>query len=400
VPSSRQRNGSSRGSKSANPQNPTAPPKPTDKQIRAFFRELKQLLDRIDRATNHYQVLAVDRLAATGEIKMAYLRAVAFLHPSYFEISVALPTSLIPQIDQAFEKISRAFAVLVSFNRRIEYDNTLVKEMSAAADEVYSEQRTAEIPTEFGVIVADEAADEADHKAAASPDDPPNWIKNRRKFERFKLTMPVKVTGYDSKFGRWHELTQTLDVSQTGARVRMRRRVQLGMVLNLALPLPSNLRHSSHLGSTYNVYALVRRVEPPKSGLRTVGFEFLDEKPPEGYLDKPWGTFDPTAWTGVERRRWPRENRSEAVWIEYFTETMKCLGREIARTENMSPQGMRVVHLKIAPNDFDVIRVSTPSRSLQRFAVVCNRYVGPDKFERLCLRIIGEDWPLEKPTRT
>ena len=395
--SSRQRN-PPQGANTTNLPSRPALPKPTEKQIRAFFRELKQLLDRVERANTYYQVLGVDRLAATGEIKVAYLRAVAFLHPSYFEIAVSIPSSLIPQIDEAFERVSRAFAVLVSFNRRVDYDNTLLKEMTVAADEAYIEHRTGDLPTEYCAIAAETLQEEASpansQREGATTGEPVLAIKNRRRSERFKLTIPVKITGYDNKFGRWHELTQTLDVSQMGAKVRMRRRVQLGMVVNLALPLPTNLRHGGAPGSTYTVYALVRRVEPPKGGLRTIGLEFLDEKPPEGYVERPWDTFDPGAWTGVERRRWPRENRSQAVWLEYFTESMKCLGREIARTENISKQGMRIVHLKNAPSGFDIIRISTPSRRLQRFAVVCNRYVGADRFERLCLRIIGEEWPL------
>jgi curved DNA-binding protein CbpA len=393
--SSRQKNPPLKNPKAASPARPS-PPKPTEKQLRAFFRELKQILDRVERATSHYQVLGLDRLAASGEIKMGYLRSVAFLHPSYFEIAVAIPASLMPQIDEAFEKVSQAFAVLVSFNRRVEYDNTLIKEMGEAADEVYSELRTGDLPTEYGAIALEALQRESgtDQSAATPEAQSEETGKNRRRSERFKLTIPVRITGYDSKFGRWHELTQTLDVSQLGAKVRMRRRVLLGMVVNLALPLPSNLRHGGDDGSTYNVYALVRRVEPTKGGLRTVGFEFLGEQPPDGYMEKPWGTFEPSIWTGVERRRWPRENRSQAVWIEYFTDSMECLGREIARTENMSCQGMRIVHLKQAPSGFDVIRVSTPSRGLQRFAVVCNRYTGLDKFERLCLRIIGEEWPM------
>jgi curved DNA-binding protein CbpA len=354
----------------------------------------------VERAGNHYQVLGVDRLAAPGEIKIAYLRSVAFLHPSYFEISVVIPASLVPQIDESFEKVSRAFAVLVSFNRRVAYDTTLVKEMAETADEVYRERRTAELPSEYGAIAEELLAEGSSSDAAPVEEQPVEGIKNRRRSERFKLTIPVRITGYDSKFGRWHELTQTLDVSQTGVKVRMQRKVEPGMVVNLSLPMPANLRHRSHMGSTYSVYALVRRIEPPKSGLRTVGFEFLGEKPPEGYLDKPWATFDPGCWTGTERRRWPRVDISQAVWIEYFTEDMECLGREIARTENMSPQGMRVVHLKLAPPGFEVIRVSTPSRRIQRFAVVCNRYIGGDKFERLCLKVIGEEWPMEKPIHT
>jgi len=46
----------------------------------------------------------------------------------------------------------------------------------------------------------------------------------------------------------------------------------------------------------YNVYTLVRRVEPPRQGVRAIGVEFIGEHPPAGFLDKPWSVFRPRSW--------------------------------------------------------------------------------------------------------
>jgi hypothetical protein len=369
-----------------------SPPAPTEAQQEAFFAELSELLDRIDTATTHYQVLGLDRLAATGEVKIAYLRIVAFLNPSYFDLGLALPATLIPRIDEAFERVSQAYSVLVSFNRRLEYDDTLIRQMTEglSSGEVSSEGNRAELGS---LLAAEPLLAEPDVLEDNGAEEFPSGL-NRRRSERFKLTIPVRVTGYDSRFGRWNELTFTVDVSKTGALVKMRRQVKQGMVVNLLLPLPATLREHNYAGSTYGVYALVRRVEALKGGLRTVGLEFLDEQPPEGYLEKPWGSFEVGSWNGVERRREAREERSEAVWVEYFTKSMECLGRQIARTENISRGGMRIVQLKPAPAEFEVLRISSPNRQLQRFGVVCNRFVGKDQFERLCIRIVADEWPL------
>src|SRR5205085_8827130 len=122
--------------------------------------------------------------------------------------------------------------------------------------------------------------------------------------DRLKLSIPVRVVGTDrAADGKWSEMTETVDVSRTGVRLRMTRPVRYGMVLYLSLPMPAKLRSHGFAGSSYNVYTLVRRIEPPKKGVRVVGLEFIGEHPPPGYLEKPWATFRTRRWTGDERRR-------------------------------------------------------------------------------------------------
>ena len=74
--------------------------------------------------------------------------------------------------------------------------------------------------------------------------------------------MPTRVTGYDKDTGKWDEMSQTINVSRTGVRVRLRHRLQLGHVVQLMLPLPMKLRSHGFYDSTYKVYAIVRRIEP------------------------------------------------------------------------------------------------------------------------------------------
>jgi curved DNA-binding protein CbpA len=347
--------------------------------------------------------LCLDRLAVTGEVKMAYLRAVALLHPSYFGAALTVPEGLVPRIDAAFEKVSRAFSVLVSFTRRVEYD----EELSSGGPGEMRRTITGSLRPVDGSSSqpTQSTAEESFQQWAQSNAEmelPVDDVKlsrspigaERRRHERFRFAIPVRVTGYDRTTGEWHETTQSVDVSKVGVMLRMHRHARHGTVLHLELPLPVRLRDHSYAGSTYSVYAIVRRVEAPKDGARLVALEFLGEQPPDGFLEKPWATFQPNPWAGIERRRWPREERSEAVWVEYFTESMKCQGREVGRTENVSAYGMRV-SVKQPPKEFEVVRVSSPSRAVKRFAALCNRFVGEDGLDRLCLRIIGDRWPIE-----
>jgi twitching motility two-component system response regulator PilH len=131
----------------------------------------------------------------------------------------------------------------------------------------------------------------------------------------------------------------------------------------------------------------VRRVEPTKKGARVVAVEFVGEHPPRGYLDKPWAVFQTKTWAGKDRRRKPRRNCSEVVWLEYFSESMQCIRQEAGRAENISQGGVRIA-VKAAPTEFELVRVTYPDRGTEAVASVRSRYHGKDGFERLCLKFI------------
>jgi hypothetical protein len=215
---------------------------------------------------------------------------------------------------------------------------------------------------------------------------------NRRRCERFKLSVPVHVTGYDRKGGRWHEATRTVDVSRTGALLNLRKRVKRGSVLYLTMPLPVRLRTRDFQDPTYVAYALVRRIETPKGHASAIGVEFLGPHPPEGYLERPWEIFHAERWSGGDRRRADRIEMQVPVLIEYFTESMDCIKQETAITENISRGGLRIIS-RAAPPEIGMVRVNSVSRSFKSFASVCDRFPGDDGNERLCLRLLESEWP-------
>jgi diguanylate cyclase (GGDEF)-like protein/PAS domain S-box-containing protein len=210
---------------------------------------------------------------------------------------------------------------------------------------------------------------------------------NRRRTERFKLAMPTRVTGHDRESGKWEEMTQTINVSRTGVRVRLRRRLKLGNIVHLMLPLPVKLRNHGYYDSIYKVYAAVRRIEPVKGGEQIIGLEFVSEEPPPGFLEKPWAVFQVKKWHGSERRREKRVEKPEIVRIEYLNEEMRAVGDDTVLTENHSRGGMRL-RLQEPPPDFFVVRVYGPGEAEPRIAVVRNRYLGTDNCERLCLSYV------------
>lgn len=213
--------------------------------------------------------------------------------------------------------------------------------------------------------------------------------QERRRDERFNLSMPTRVTGYDRKKGKWDESTQTIDVSRTGVTLRLNRRVRHGSVMQLMLPLPVKLRSFGYYDSTYRVYAIARRVEPLKGERSLIAFEFIGEHPPKGYMEKPWSVFQLKSWMGGERRREERIEKPEVVAVEYLDEHLRNIGRDVVLSENHSRGGMRI-RLQEDPPDFYMIKVTGPASEGERMAIVSNRYIGSDSCERLCLRFVEE----------
>jgi hypothetical protein len=211
---------------------------------------------------------------------------------------------------------------------------------------------------------------------------------NRRRNQRIKMSLPTRVSGYDSSKNKWDEMTQTVDVSRTGVSLRLRKRLRCGNVVYLTLPLPSKLRMHGFSDASFNSYAIVRRVDPLQNGQRVVAFEFIGEHPPKGYVEKPWIIFKPQQWSGLERRRIERLNRMEKVVVEYFDDNFHSLAKEETVTENVSHMGMRL-YVKYAPFEFDLIRVSCVNRQFESLALVRNRYVGKEGLERLCIQFLN-----------
>ncbi len=345
-----------------NNNNRNAPKKAySPEQIMAYELELGDLLERAERATTHYEVLGLDALATTGEVKLAYMRASALLNPSYYSLELPQPKELLPKIDNAFAKVSQAFAVLVNFNRRAEYDDSLFQRAESQPESSIKENEVA------GEIKASE----------------------RRRHQRFELSLPVRVSGYDRKGGKWHEMTQSVDASMTGTALTLSMPVRKGMILSLSMPMPMTLRSHGFFDDTYEVYAIVRRVKRKDEKVSLIGVEFLGEQPPEAYFEKPWGVFQSETLEGEERRKAPRKKQSKPVNIEYLDGKNQLISREDAVAEDISKVGMRVC-VKHAPIEYFIVKVFADKGKFETLAFVTERFRGEDGLERLCLQFVGE----------
>lgn len=378
----------------------------TGKLISAYYLEIEYLLERVEGANTHYQTLGVERSASNEEVILAYQKAVTVLHPSYHKVRAAVPDEMLVRVDQAFKKVSQAFSVLTNSKQRNQYDGQNRAPRSYATLPLDMPKLQPQARTNAPQPKDAEASDKTRVNAEAvqinvAPEMRPVFTRasaheasvERRRCERFKLTVPVLIAGYGCSGGKWQEVTKTIDVSRIGVALRMRTRVKHGLVVHITLPLPTKLRSHGFSEAGYNMYAIVRRVEPLIDGMRVVGLEFIGANPPTDYLHKPWATFRTQKWNGSDRRREPREERAEAVAVEYLDESMQRITREAGVTENVSPGGARVC-VKAAPPEFEFVRITSPNRSFNSLALVRNQWSGTDGFERLCLQFVDQKWPM------
>jgi CheY-like chemotaxis protein len=367
--------------------------------------EVERLLQRIECSTTHYEALGIAPSAILAQVELAHQQALALLRSSQQALSLltrdtrahdADTTStgdLRERIDCAIDRVSHSFCVLSNFKKRVAYDRFVIFGTGSSQSGV-SLASKAEAPPQ----AASEAISSSSNGKAVDADSPGlDADENRRRSHRYELSIAAQVVGHDRKAGRWEERAETIDVSRTGLNMRMRRRVRHGLILHLSLPLPAKLRNYALADATYSVYALVRRVEPSKRGVRVVGVEFIGQHPPASYLEKPWAAFQTRQWAGTDRRRKPRQERTGVVWIEYFTESLQCIAQEAGRMENLSQGGLRAC-VKVAPADFELARISYPDRGIETYAVIRNRYFGKDGLERLCLKFVTHDDLAERAT--
>lgn len=97
---------------------------------------------------------------------------------------------------------------------------------------------------------------------------------DKRRGLRHTITLPVKVAGFDCHNSQWSELAETLNVSSGGVALRLSKKVMIGEILYVELPLPARFQKDIEPSTTYNTYARVRYIEVRESQ-QIVRLQFL-----------------------------------------------------------------------------------------------------------------------------
>ena len=312
---------------------------PSCEELTLHFLELERVIERVGRSSTHYQVLGIERSATRYDIGVAHRHTMSLLNPLDLR-HAALPASLTASIRETLDKVVNAYVVLNNFGSRVEYDNLLVHKAPVPipfsygrmTEKIYSGESHPLSPAPITqAIVPDGPAPSlasaelnaapliaeqsifAEAPLAARAGKETIDIKystnrslftksaedskdaDKRRYQRLKLSIPTYVIGYDHAQGKWTEIAHTLDVSMGGVALQVAKEMPEGAVVHLTIPMPTKLRRHGYSDPTYQVYAIVRRVQTSERDQRVVGVEFLGASPPIGYLKKPWARFQ-TKW--------------------------------------------------------------------------------------------------------
>ena len=97
---------------------------------------------------------------------------------------------------------------------------------------------------------------------------------DRRRTPRLRLQVPLFVRGTDAFGEEFLDLTKTLDISATGARLASSRSLRPNELLSLTIPAPSPSSVGLIPEADGPIQARVRRLQPA-GDVHLVGVEFL-----------------------------------------------------------------------------------------------------------------------------
>ena len=236
----------------------------------------------------------------------------------------------------------------------------------------------------------------------------------RRRKERMRLSLPVRVHCREGAGAEWTEQTRLIDLTPFGAGFTLTRPVDTGRLLHLQMPMPRALRCFDHIEDQYRVYALVRRLKlagEDAAGVQLfeLGVAFIGKHPPQSYKENPatryeinpiregsdlWRTHEQQEGRSFVEVRETRLTMPVEVIVEVLDEHGAVVESEQTVTENISRSGAAVfTSLKIDRGRF--VRLRSARFTLAVLAVVRGRRKGADNIDRLHMEFIDRQWPLE-----
>jgi curved DNA-binding protein CbpA len=118
---------------------------------------LKELFERVSRATNHYQILGVGRNSDQDTLKQTYHKLARRFHPDRFHQDA----SLRGRVEDAFAKIAQAYETLRDKSTRAAYDLKITKEADVRPSPVTETKSDATTTTPRQASSAAERAEES-----------------------------------------------------------------------------------------------------------------------------------------------------------------------------------------------------------------------------------------------
>lgn len=222
-----------------------------------------------------------------------------------------------------------------------------------------------------------------------------------------KTIVQVKESPNDS----WKEVTAVSTVSKNGAGFTLSRRVEVGRLVSLVLPMPLEFRAYDENAELYPVLGLVQHVtESNIDGNVTyqVGVGFVGKEMPESFKNDPTqsyrfsGVAENGLWTITEAnstfkpRKNPRFWRSIELTISQLKRGRDDAAKATARSKDISASGLSVAcNLEVEVGE--KVKIACAAYDFYSIAEVRNRKASKDGRETtLHLQFIDEEFPMNK----
>lgn len=222
-----------------------------------------------------------------------------------------------------------------------------------------------------------------------------------------KTIVQVKETPTEA----WKEVTAVSTVSKNGAGFTLSRKVEVGRLLSLVLPMPTEFRAYDENAELYPVLGLVQHVTETtidgKSAFN-VGVGFVGKEMPESFKKDPKQNYRFSGvganglWTITEAntqfkaRKNPRFWRSIVLTISQMKRSRDDAAKVTAKSKDISSSGLSVacdLNVEIG----EKVKIACPAYDFYSVAEVRNRKLSEDgKGTTLHLQFIDEEFPMNK----
>jgi len=232
-----------------------------------------------------------------------------------------------------------------------------------------------------------------------------------RSTQRLSTDLKTIVQVKESLDEAWKEVTAVSTVSKNGAGFALTRKVEVGRLVSLVLPMPAEFRAYDENAELYPVLGLVQHVtESNIDGKLTyqVGVGFVGKEMPESFKNDPTqsyrfsGVAENGLWTITEAnaqfkpRKNPRFWRSIELTISQMKRGRDDAAKATAKSKDISASGLSVAcDLEVEVGE--KVKVACASYDFYTIAEIRNRKVSKDgKETTLHLQFIDEEFPMNK----
>lgn len=235
-------------------------------------------------------------------------------------------------------------------------------------------------------------------------------ISENRNSERTFTELRTIVRGQTEDGETWKEITNVSTVSQNGASFKLTRPCQVGCLLKLVLPMPTELRAYDLTKDLYPVMGLIQYCEEITIDDHTeysIGIAFVGKQIPDSYQTNPMqsyhicGTTESGMWkiaeadTPFKARAAARFWISLEVTISMIQKEKRANYKEVTVTNNISATGASV-RCSLEVNVGDRVKFASKEHNFYTIAVVRNRNEDSDKTPTLHIEFINDRFPIEK----